>query len=214
MDAAELKDPTGPLTHSKVWTTEQQFEELKRRIDIFNSILKSSVSSTAKFTPSSGDVICVVPPKCGTTWLTHICHQIRMQGAEPTFGKQTDVVCWIELNKLIKGVDPGDVSQPGGLRLFVTHSTDYKTVPKSASNRMIYLFRDQMDALYSGYRMRNSLLMLKERVSLSVYAMTILKRGDVEKRLEDLVVWWERRHQKNILFLFYDDLKEDHAGCV
>lgn len=27
-------------------------------------------------------------------------------------------------------------------------------------------------------------------------------------------MWWEHRNDKNVLLLFFDDLKEDHAGCV
>ena len=32
--------------------------------------------------------------------------------------------------------------------------------------------------------------------------------------MADLVTWWEHRHDDNLLLLFFDDLKEDHAGCV
>ena len=200
------------VIHGKEWTTEQQMQELERRLDIYDRIMKSGSSSITKFTPLSDDVICAVPAKCGTTWLTHICHQIRMQGAEPTFENQTEVVCWIEWSKVINGVDPDDIIQPVNPRIFVTNFPNYDNVPKS--DRMIYLYRDQMDTLYSLYQMMDSLLMLKGRVFLSVFANAVIKSGEMQERLGDLVVWWERRHQKNVLFLFYDDLKEDHAGCV
>ena len=36
----------------------------------------------------------------------------------------------------------------------------------------------------------------------------------VEKALNDLVTWWEHRHDSDVMILFYNDLKEDHAGCV
>ena len=32
--------------------------------------------------------------------------------------------------------------------------------------------------------------------------------------ITDLLNWWEHRHDDNVMLLFYDDLKEDHAGCV
>ena len=32
--------------------------------------------------------------------------------------------------------------------------------------------------------------------------------------LNELLVWWEHRNDDDVLFLFFDDLKEDHAGCV
>ena len=70
------------------------------------------------FTPRPNDV---VPYKSGTTWLMHICHQIRMQGAEPDFEDQTEVVCWIEWNKTVHGVDPDNVTQPAEPCLLATH---------------------------------------------------------------------------------------------
>ena len=36
----------------------------------------------------------------------------------------------------------------------------------------------------------------------------------VEQHLSDLVTWWGHRHDDEILLLFFDDLKEDHAGTV
>ena len=40
------------------------------------------------------------------------------------------------------------------------------------------------------------------------------EHGDVAMVLNGLLVWWEHRHDDDVLFLFFDDLKEDHAGCV
>ena len=33
-------------------------------------------------------------------------------------------------------------------------------------------------------------------------------------RVEQLLGWWKRRHQEDVLLMFYDNLKEDHAWCV
>ena len=38
--------------------------------------------------------------------------------------------------------------------------------------------------------------------------------ADVAVVLNELLVWWEHRNDDDVLFLFFDDLKEDHAGCV
>ena len=38
--------------------------------------------------------------------------------------------------------------------------------------------------------------------------------GDVAMVLNGLLVWWEHRNDDDVLFLFFDDLKEDHDGCV
>ena len=205
---AEQNQDLQVVIQSKDWTPAQQLQELTRRLEI----LGFGKEVLPAFIPRSDDVICVVPYKCGTTWLTHICHQIRMQGTEPDFEDQTKVVCWLEWNKKLHESDTTEFTQPAEPRLYVTRFTDYHVVPKSS--RMIFLFRDQTDALYSMYRMMDSSLVLKGRVSPSIFARAIIDKGDIRKRFEDLVVWWEKRHHENVLLLFYDDLKEDHAGSV
>ena len=99
---------TALVTNGKDWTPEQQQQELTRRMNL----LGLGKEIMPPFTPRPDDGVCAVPCKSGTTWLTHICHQIRMQGAEPTFQDQSTVVCWIEWNKMVHGVEPNDVTQP------------------------------------------------------------------------------------------------------
>ena len=112
---------------SKEWTPEQQQQEFIRRMDI----LGFAKEAKPPFTPLPNDVICVIPYKSGTTWITHICHQLRMHGAEPDFEDQTKIVCWIETNVMLHGVPPDEVKQPGDIRIFVTHYTEYDIVPKA-----------------------------------------------------------------------------------
>ena len=109
-------------------------------------------------------------------------------------------------------MEPDAATQPAEPRLFTTHLSDYDVIPKA--NQVIYSFRDQMDALYSLYRMMDSLLILKGRIPLGLFADTFVESGLVRKRIEQLLGWWKRCHQDNILLMFYDDLKEDHSGCV
>ena len=74
------------------------------------------------FTPLPDDIIVAVPQKCGTTWLLHICHQIRMRGAEPDFKSQADVITWIELAQGVYKVDPVTMPQPASPRILYSHS--------------------------------------------------------------------------------------------
>ena len=194
------------LVNSDVWTPNEQVKELKRRFVVGGP-------HEFSFQPRADDIIVAVPPKCGTTWLLHICHQIRMQGAEPDFDDQNDVITWIENSKHFFNLDPDEHSmkQPPGIRILKSH-LPYPAVPKGG--KMIYCFRDQSDALYSSYKFVNSILSLKGRVTLPVFANDAIKDQFLEDTYRDLLTWWEHRHNKDVLFLFFDDLKEDHAGTV
>ena len=66
--------------------------------------------------------------------------------------------------------------------------------------------------MVSAYHFFDSCLTLKGRVALSIFARAYIEQ--VEKHMQDLVMWWEHRHDNDVLLLFFDDLKEDHPGCV
>ena len=189
------------------WSLEQQVKELKRRMDASKSDMDYKQQT---FKPNPDDVIVAVPPKNGTTWLMHICHQIRVKGQEPDFEDQLDVITWIEASERVYGYKPADKPQPARPHVFVTH-LPCSLVP--AGGKLIYCFRDPKDALLSAYHFYDSKLSLRNRVCMEVFADTFIPL-EVEKHLRDLLMWWERRHDDSVLFLFFDNLKEDHGGCV
>ena len=64
-----------------------------------NRILFISAESRLKgsqFKPRESDVFIVTYPKCGTTWMQQIVHQLKT-GGDMSFNEITDVVPWIEL---------------------------------------------------------------------------------------------------------------------
>ena len=202
---AATSTPPEDLARLADWTPEQQVQVLKMRLP--QPVEEGSYS----FTPRPSDVIICVPPKSGVTWLMHICHQLRMQGAEPDFEEQEDVIGWIERGKSWLGKDPNTNPQPAEPRVICSHLS-YNVVPKG--RKLIYCFRDQKDALLSKFFFLGGLLSFRGRVSLSIFAQAAIASGEVERVLNDLIVWWEHRHDDNVLMLFFDDLKEDHTGCV
>ena len=197
------------LRSEEQWSLEQQIQELKRRTEALRSTL--ILDSAPSFKPSPDDVIVATPPKNGTTWVLHICHQIRMQGQEPNFEDQLDIIGWIEASERLFGItDISTWRQPASPRIFVTHLL-YPLVP--VGGRRIYCFRDPKDSILSDYYFQDVLLSLRGRVSLSVFTQSAVEE-DIEMRLENLLVWWEHRHDSDVLLIFFDDLKEDHTGCV
>ena len=45
------------------------------------------------FSPKATDVFITTYPKCGTTWMTQICHMLRTN-CDMDFGEITEVVPW------------------------------------------------------------------------------------------------------------------------
>merc|ERR1711988_713967 len=71
----------------------------------------------AAFQPKATDVFIVTYPKCGTTWMTQICHMLR--GGDMNFGEITEVVPWDVMAHQC-GQDL-NASQVKGPRLFKSH---------------------------------------------------------------------------------------------
>ena len=189
------------------WTPEQQMQELKKRMGAVMTVFNPQ--KKVDFTPNADDFLIIVPPKHGTTWLLHVCHQIRMKGAEPDFEDQMEVISLIEGHEMLFGVKPQDQKQPASPRLYATH-LPFPLVPEGG--KRIFSFRDPKDSVVSAYHFMNSGLALKGRVALPMFARAYLQQ--IEKQLNDLLMWWERRNDKDLLLMFFDDLKEDHTGTV
>ncbi len=114
------------VRNEEEWSLEQQMEELKKRTEVLRSTL--ILDSAPSFKPNPDDVIVAMPPKNGTTWMLHICHQIRMQGQEPDFENQLDVIGWLKGERLLGITDISTRRQPANPRIFITH-LPYPLVP-------------------------------------------------------------------------------------
>ena len=189
------------------WTPEQQMAELKKRMGSAMAMFNSQEKPTLKLNPD--DLLVAVPPKHGTTWLTHVCHQIRMKGEEPNFEDQSEVISLIEIHEKMFGIKPEDQKQPAKPRIYATH-LPFLIVPKGS--KRIFSFRDPKDVLVSAYHFMDSGLALKGRVALPLFARAYVQQ--IERQLTDLMSWWDHRNDEDMLLIFYDDLKEDHAGTV
>ena len=198
--------PAPEWVREKEWTPEQQIQELQRRMMVVLEIFFSDV----EFTPRPSDVIVATPVKSGTTWLMHICHQLRMGGSEPNFEVQEDVITALDFCKALE-IDPNTKPQPAEPRLFMTHMP-YLKAPKGG--KLITCMREPSDLLLSMYRFVATQASFKGRVALPIFCNGLIKSGGVKNILLSLVDWWEHRHDQDVLFLFFDDLKEDHIGCV
>ena len=81
-----------------------------------------------RYRPRPTDVVVATFPKNGTTWVLHICHQLRMRGAEPDFADQEDMLSLLDLIPLglsagkVLGADGVDRSiQSAEPHIFATH---------------------------------------------------------------------------------------------
>lgn len=175
------------------------------------------------FKPRLSDVFIVTSPKAGTTWLQHICHQLRTKG-DMNFAEVSEVVPWIEL-----AYDLGQdlqAHQPGAPpRLYKTHAWK-RDIPKGG--RYIVCFRDPEDVVFSFYRFFDGwFIQPKGSVSFETFAQEFfLRRGKPESPMQNASYWhhlvsWlkeegdeEAKRGEGVLLVAFEDLKEDLEGQV
>ncbi|XP_038196732.1 amine sulfotransferase-like [Arvicola amphibius] len=160
------------------------------------------------------DVFLVTYPKSGTIWTQQILSLIYFDGhRNSTENIETmDRVPFFEYN--IHNLDYVNMPSP---RIFASH-LPYYLVPKglkSKKTKIIYIYRNPKDVLISFFHFSNWVATLEATETLEHYLEKFLDGKVVGSRWFDHIRgWYEHRHDFNIMFLSYEDMKKDLRGSV
>jgi len=223
----------GVILYASVWSYQNYYFLLffKRLLTVFNEPDFNAVRLVVAQQPATivNPILITIAPKQGTTWLGHICFQLRARGAPLTNRSLMVDMPYIEglsflpwnlsewrnvsgnmeppMWELSKGVEPFL------LRTHLELGTlkDLGLFPKY---RTITLFRNPMDAVVSSWRFLPNLLHVPhELIDPNLYARaTLISKYD--ETLQNMVDFWDLRNDPNVLILFFDELKEDLGGTV
>ena len=172
----------------------------------------------AGFSARPTDVLITTAPKAGTTWMQQILHQLR-SGGDPDFYSIDAVVPWLELprpgktvSEILNGFEA--LADP---RIFKTHCT-FEQTPGVDTARIIMTSRDPRDCCVSFYHhVMDMTETARRQAGLKQYL-------DFETFFEDWLMqaswyrnvagWWPQRERNNLLWLRFEDMKEDLPGAV
>jgi hypothetical protein len=180
-----------------------------------------------------GDIVISVPAKSGTTWTMNIVHQLR-EGGDPDFEDLYIEVPWLEL---VPG--PGvtrrerlaklDAMPRHRRRAFKTHSApgalpyqapgtgndvQYVVVarsPDEASASMHPFIASHSDAWFDLWQTPREFFVRRDFETFFYEVGQELFGGML---FGFMAAWWPLRHQPNVLFMHYADMKRDHEGSV
>ncbi|XP_028416082.1 amine sulfotransferase-like [Dendronephthya gigantea] len=156
-----------------------------------------------KFVPRSTDVIISTSPKCGTTWMQQIVHQLR-SGGDMSFADIDDVVQYIDMAyDLGQDLDAEQKYQP---RCFKTHCS-YENCAKGAG-KYIVVFREPCAAFYSLFDFFQGRCFKTGEISVHEF-VTDAPTGESSNYFKHILSWWPQRNDPNVLFLFYEEMLED-----
>jgi Sulfotransferase domain len=162
------------------------------------------------YKPRPDEVAITTTPKAGTTWMQQIVHQLRT-GGDMSFEEISDVVPWIEL-AADQGIDL-EAPQSGSIRCFKTHCWAQHCPPFA---KTIVVVRDPYDVAYSFYRFFEDWFFAPGEITLDSFVDEFwLTRDSPGSKTENasyfvhLNSWYERRHEAGVMFVFFEDMKED-----
>lgn len=172
----------------------------------------------ANFSPRESDVLITTAAKAGTTWMQQILHQLR-SGGDSDFTAIDDVVPWLEIQR--EGMSWQQILQyfeslPEP-RVFKTHCTAEQT-PGIGTASIILSSRDPRDCCVSFY---HHLMNMTDEARADKQMPTPSSFDEhVEQWLEfagwyrNVKSWWPYHDQAKVLWLRYQDMKQDITTCV
>jgi hypothetical protein len=180
----------------------------------FNSRMKKAFFG---YTPTATDVFVCSYFKAGTNWTMQIAYQIAQRG-QGEYENIHDVIPWPDAP--IKGIAVplfcnSLLKQPAtGLRVIKTHS-DARSVPYIPQAKYICVVRDPKDVFVSSYFYVRSVIMGKLMPTVGAWLDVYLSDAALHGQWADFVNgYWQWRYRPNVLFLTYEEMKDDLAGAV
>ena len=176
------------------------------------------------YKPRDGDVVVATYPKCGTTWMEMIVLNLIHQGDEKPL--LHDVAPWVELRfpRGVSGVPERPIEEIIAIMEKQTHRRQMKThLPLDfllfyPETKYIVVGRDARDTCMSFYNHQLHLVSI-EPIDKNVGAFWrdwILSPGEGKPHVHFRYYqrWWDYRHLENILFVHFNDLKQDLKGEI
>lgn len=180
------------------------------------------------------DIVISVPAKSGTTWTMNIVFQL-LNGGTDQFKAVYDEVPWIEflnrpgqpIQEILDRVEAMPKDKP---RAFKTHSAPpvlpfinsdsgkqlrYIVVGRNPEEALVSFkpFLEQhTDAWFELWGVPRAAL---TRANFSDFYRDFIIEGGMQGMFAGFMAgWWPLRHEPNVLFLHFSDLKKDHEGSL
>ena len=166
-----------------------------------------------------GDICYTSYPKSGSTWLAYILVLIVHNGEIP-HGKQTLRNClhWVESSWTYPR-DKAELEACPSPRIFKSHMPYYMSLggnPSENQCKYIYIARNPKDVVVSYYYFE------REKSWSGYYSgswdhwFKLFMEGNVQRGswFDHILSWWNNSHLNNVLFLKYEDLRQNLAGEI
>ena len=176
------------------------------------SFEQKHLDSAARYEATSSDIFVCAFAKCGTTWVQNIVWTIVHQG-EPINKYLRQCIPMLEYDgcEAVEAIDNSKCP-----RIIKTH-LPYPETPHNKDAKYVYVTRNPKDVLVSYLYHTKGLEFSYNCPDVTIeilYELYIKDKIAFNGYFANVNSWCEQRHQPNILFLLYEDLKRDLRGNV
>ncbi|KJH45997.1 sulfotransferase domain protein [Dictyocaulus viviparus] len=180
--------------------------------EIWPPIFKPEYVRSAKnMKVENDDIFIVTYPKCGTTWLQHICHQlIRGENYHASEGNEMCVQ-----SPMIERMGADFLTTVTHPRILKTHFS-ISNVPKSTKAKYIYCVRNPKDCCTSYFHHNRNFKIYDFAdgdwdIFVDLFLSGQLAFGDY---FDHLSGWLPHIHNSNVLFLTYEEMVQNLEGSI
>jgi sulfotransferase len=167
--------------------------------------------SGQRYVAAPGDVFVASYPKCGTTWTQYIVYLLLHDARPLTAGQKIDDV-FPHLEEVGRDV-VGALPAP---RLIKTH-LPFERTPWSPDAKYVYVARNPFDCAVSFYHHTRGFPRhydFAEGTWDAYFECFLLGEVDFGDYFDNLLSWWPRRADPNVLFLSYERMVADPEAAV
>ncbi|EEC10907.1 sulfotransferase, putative [Ixodes scapularis] len=179
---------------------------------LYNSVyfIDENLRSALKYRPQPNDLFIVSYPKCGTTWLQYLVYNIFTEGVPPQ-----DMEEFLARSVFLEYTGAQSVEKmcrPGSIK---THFP-FSRHPYSKLAKYLYIARNPYDCCVSFYYHTKSFpaYFFENGTFSEFFDMFLQGKVDNGDYFNNLLSWYDHRHDPNVLFLTYECLKRDTESWV
>lgn len=182
------------------------------------SCTEESFAAAAAYQPRPEDIFVVTQMKCGTTWMQHVVYEVLNRGRGNLVETGTAlyaVAPWIEGRKSVPVDDAPTIGTERPGRIIKTH-LPVQLCPWSDAARYIYVARHPVSCFASciDFVATNAGTMAPDLAACEEWYCSpdLMWWGTWTDHVKG---WWKQsRSRQNVLFVYFEDMKEDLPGIV
>ncbi|KAG0445409.1 hypothetical protein HPB47_015693 [Ixodes persulcatus] len=202
-----------PVHHSYQLQFTNMSPQVYRYVEgLYNSVyfIDENLRSALQYRPQPNDLFIVSYPKCGTTWLQYLVYNIFTEGVPPK-----DMEEFLARSVFLEYTGAQSVEKmcrPGSIK---THFP-FSRHKYSKQAKYLYIARNPYDCCVSFYYHTKSFpaYFFENGTFSEFFDMFLQGKVDNGDYFNNLLSWYDHRHDPNVLFLTYECLKRDTESWV